>query len=236
MPESHFETYIDINKPENNPDKNIQVFVLETTPKSSEEWLTVLRSLPESVGFNGNPAHAAVLLESFLQGMAWTRDKFREAGAKEITFPKLAFRLNRSTNEKPPGGLALTANMKPPRVIFETGMLNYLSRYNPTDRFEAFNPGGSLNTVSNILNHCLLVGIEEYHHAAIEEGYALSRGKKLNINTQHLRKYEADDKEYYALQMQLRYAQDHNFPQETIQALKNNLNVAYNFRLAHGVK
>lgn len=221
---TQFVTYKHLHAYEINTDTGpMAVGGISYTKKEWEEWLKFNLD-----GLEYNNKNAASLMSAFAIGMSHVTSKYKQVGARPIIPPEIVFTEDKSI------GLAF-------------GMINYiLIKKNTLMRWSNYNPYEDVRvTINNEypltitpFNQTLLIGIEECHHSALLQ--ALSRSTYLidryllpSINAIPGLDYLSHEPEFIALQWQLKYAIEYNFPKITIQGLQNRLDAAFEIRHKH---
>lgn len=217
---------------------DIEFYGLSSVPESSNDWLEFLQKYSSKFNLEENLENAALLLDSFVQGMRWLEKKSDLVGSKKIKFPFIGL-TNSHVERQSFTGIAATyyktLNRKGTTVVLNTKELSFFPGYPPHDYYKA--KTGNFKLKGKITEIYGVVGVEEYHHAKIVKPEELVRGKTLTGSDKNpLSVYQADDAEYWALQMQLKYSQECHFSKTLIEDLERLLDASYEDRLQYGVK
>lgn len=108
-------------------------------------------------------------------------------------------------------------------ILVKNSFLEMASNNNIDTRFTFTTGGGEVAFRGSFREFFELAGVEEGDHSVYEDFHA---GVLKNSEVDSVAKYDAQNHEFHALELQLKYADENNFSTETIEILRNRINAA----------
>lgn len=187
---------------------------------TKDAWMRwIAQTFPE---FKGHLEGAAILMGAFIEGKMFVQNEFQKEG-RDFNSPDLAIS-RQVSGMAPVVGKIGNSN----QMYVDISYLEMCSKYDPETS------GSSTGYEDNIVLHkgtivdfFRLAGVEETHHAIREQ----IKGEPINlIDNRDSIAYQAQDHEYEALEMKVKFAKKKNMRKETIEVLEDLLKETIKYR------
>ena len=191
-----------------------------TTAQEWQDWLS--SNLPD---FKGNYENAGLLMASLTIGRNYVIDKLSSRGLKGFEKPKVVI-LTQDSATSSPIGSALGGHVQ----FVKRSFIEEYSQLDMSAKASVTRTDGEIAFIGTVPDMFRLAGVEETHHGIFEQ---INKDIPPGVDplSSSMAEYDAREVEYRALRWQIRYAQEHNLPQHTIDKLKERLASAKQVRI-----